>query len=110
MRPLGLLVIDRSHLSYHLLLRLDVLTYVSQDSTLTHSTTQPTQINYSYLCCGSWSNSDCSLLDNVVYSQDHEGLDLLICNSSVLVANIFADNTNNELSSKTQHTKWMIDS
>ena len=48
--------------------------YVSQDSMLTHSTKQPTQINYSYLCCGNWSNSDCSL-DNVVYSQDLHGLD-----------------------------------
>ena len=32
--------------------------YVSQDSMLTHSAKQPTQINYSHLCCGSWSNSD----------------------------------------------------
>ena len=66
--------------------------YVSQDQMLTHLTKQPTQINYSYLCCDSWSNSDCS----VANGQDHEGLDLLICNSSVLVANIFADNTYNE--------------
>ena len=81
--------------------------YVSQDKTLTHLTKQPTQIIYSYLCCGSQSNSDCSL-DNVVYGQDHEGLDLLICNSSVLVANIFADNTYNEQSSKTQYAKWIL--